>query len=238
MNGVSIVTLNIEHDQHLAKIQNFFLQRQPNVILLQEVLRRDIHIFRDNLGYECIFTGLGFVEVQGTIEEIGLLTGSKLPILDSDVSYYFGNSEDLHLISLETITKMARAIIRIEVQSNGQTYCIANTHFTWTPDGKPTPQQHIDYKALLNILRPTPEFVLCGDFNAPRGTTIFDNLACIFKDNIPLEVTSTLDKKAHKAGHLNLVVDGVFSTPKYKLFNITVISDLSDHCAIYGEVAI
>ena len=56
-----------------------------------------------------------------------------------------------------------------------------------------------------------------------------------FKDNIPIEVQSTLDKSFHRVPNLHLVVDGLFTTAAYEAHHVEVISGLSDHCAIAFE---
>lgn len=89
---------------------------------------------------------------------------------------------------------------------------------------------------LLKFLSEIPEFILCGDFNAPRGGIIFDTIASKYKDNIPSEINTTIDKNLHKAGDLKLVVDGLFTTPSYQITSIKIIDSLSDHCAILANI--
>ena len=93
-----------------------------------------------------------------------------------------------------------------------------------------------DLKVLFELLENIPEFILCGDFNAPRGTAIFDSIAEKYKDNIPQDISTTIDKNLHKAGDLQLVVDGLFTTPEYKVDSIKILDKLSDHCAILATI--
>ena len=53
-----------------------------------------------------------------------------------------------------------------------------------------------------------------------------------FKDNIPLRYTTSIDPNLHRAGALELMVDGLFSTPGYVVSDVALHSGVSDHCAI------
>ena len=56
-----------------------------------------------------------------------------------------------------------------------------NTHFTWTPNAEVNEMQRQDLPTLFASLDRVPEFILCGDFNAPRGKEIFDTIATVYK---------------------------------------------------------
>ena len=86
-------------------------------------------------------------------------------------------------------------------------------------------------KALLAHLNGTGEFVLCGDFNAPRGGEMFAELSSRYTDNVPASYLSSLDPKLHRAGNLERMVDGIFTTPTYLVSDVEMYSGISDHCA-------
>lgn len=91
-------------------------------------------------------------------------------------------------------------------------------------------------RLLLDLLK-GEEIVIAGDFNIPRGNEMYQKLQTHFRDNIPTEVESTVDPILHYAnkdisGTLKLVVDYIWSTPKYKVENVRVVSGVSDHCAL------
>jgi endonuclease/exonuclease/phosphatase family metal-dependent hydrolase len=79
--------------------------------------------------------------------------------------------------------------------------------------------------------------ILCGDFNAPRGREIFSRLAKRWHDNVPLHYVTSIDPKLHRAGPLQLMVDGVFSTTDYRVRNVVLHQGVSDHCAITADIA-
>jgi len=80
------------------------------------------------------------------------------------------------------------------------------------------------------------ETVLTGDFNAPRGREIFSHIASVFKDNVPDHVSVSLDPLHHRAGALPYMVDGIFSTPGYRVTEVEQHFGLSDHTAFSATV--
>jgi endonuclease/exonuclease/phosphatase family metal-dependent hydrolase len=102
--------------------------------------------------------------------------------------------------------------------------------------GDVTEKQTQDLKALLAILEKIPEFVLTGDFNAPRGRETGDTIAAKYKDNIPEHYTSSIDPM-HRAGELPYVVDGIFTTPQYLASNVELHLGVSDHKAVTATIA-
>lgn len=236
---LKIISLNIEKNKHLSQVIPFFHQQKPDIIMLQEVLLADIPVFVKALKMEGLFTPMRSFQAKEGAQILGLATFSALPITKSHSTYYFGDKpsipvgfEEDPLHNLNT----ARAILVTEILKENKTYCFINTHFTWTPDGQESERQHHDLQRLFSLLSQIPDFILCGDFNAPRGRVIFSKIAAKYKDNIPLHITTTIDKNLHKAGDLQLVVDGLFSTPQYSVEDVEVFEGLSDHCAISAKV--
>lgn len=236
MAKFSLVTLNIECDEHLAAVTDFLIANRPDVILLQEVLSKDLTGLEKALGMHSAFAALNFIHLGDSIEKLGLAIFSKTQFIKTEAIYYQGDGENLTHVSVHEPEKMTRVALMANIEINNQRVCVVNTHFTWSPNGTPSKQQFIDLEKMLGVLASLPEHVLCGDFNAPRGTAIFDILSNKYKDNIPKNVTTTLDKNLHKAGDLQLVVDGVFTTPAYQVTKIQVIDGVSDHCAILAEI--
>jgi endonuclease/exonuclease/phosphatase family metal-dependent hydrolase len=128
-------------------------------------------------------------------------------------------------------------MLSCEIEKEGETFRVATTHFTWTPDGSADDYQRADVKKLLAILGGMGEFVLTGDFNAPRGGEIFGTLAEKYKDNVPSHYTTSIDGALHRAGPLELMVDGIFSTPGYAVSDVELVAGVSDHKAIVATVS-
>mgnify|MGYP003739632349 CR=1 FL=1 len=112
-----------------------------------------------------------------------------------------------------------------------------NTHFTWSPNGEANDEQRLDLAEMLSQLENYDDFILCGDFNAPRGKEIFAQLASRYTDNLPPEVTTTIDGQFHYAGQLEIVVDGFFTTPRYQVESLQVRAGLSDHQGLLAQVS-
>ncbi len=233
-NGLKVVSLNIEQDKHFDRIIPFFKESQPDVILMQEVYFKDIPLLEKTLTMHAAFAILNTFRNKEN-SEFGLVTLSALETNSYSI-YYRGDPANPPALGKGEAANQARAILVTDLVKNNAQYRVVNTHFTWTPDGQPTERQYTDIDILLQHLSEIPEFVLCGDFNAPRGRPIFDKIASRYKDNIPSDITTTIDQHLHKAGDLNLVVDGIFTTPTYQVNAVEVISGLSDHCAVMGIV--
>lgn len=234
---LKIICLNIEMDRHFERILPFFKEQQADVILLQEVLGKDQKLLEEATNMYGIYTIQNIICSEKTEDYLGLLTLSNLPIIKNDHIFYRGDGAQLIRMTEKEPEKTARALTMIEVVKGHQTYRILNTHFTWTPNGQPNEEQYQDLQYLLTHLIQIPEFIFCGDFNAPRGTPIFDTLAANYKDNIPVHISTTIDKNHHRCGDLGIVVDGVFTTSGYKIMDLQVVDNLSDHCALLASVA-
>lgn len=238
---LKLINLNIEGDQHLPQVIEFLKKEKAEVVCLQEVLKDNIPALIARTDYQVKFFPMTRVVdptiwAQSVRGEAGVAILTKLKIIQHGSTYYFGGIGEMPTFNVNDFTNVWRILAWIEIEKDSQKYLIANTHFTWTPEGKSTPKQFQDLENLLKILDNLGEFVLCGDFNAPRGGEIWNELAKRYQDNIPPDIKTTIDPKLHRVGPLQLVVDGLFSTPKYQVENVKVVSGLSDHQAVVGEI--
>ncbi len=96
------------------------------------------------------------------------------------------------------------------------------------------PFQVVDF--LLKSLDSMPEFVLCGDTNAPRGNETFSRLATKYKDNIPAEYKTSIDQKLHRVKGIMFMVDGLFTTSSCIASNVRLQDGVSDHMAVLAEI--
>ncbi len=234
--GLKVISINIEKDKHFNRLIPFLQEQKPDVVLMQEVFEKDISFLENPTGMLGSFAVLSSNRGINN-SKFGLLNLVSIKNVKSYSIYYRGNESEPPEISSGEAANMARAILVSEFIKDERHFCVVNTHFTWTPDGHPSEKQNIDLEIMLQQLSRIPEFILCGDFNAPRGRLIFDKISDIYKDNIPSFVTTTIDKAFHKAGDLQLVVDGLFTTPKYHVDFLKIVPGLSDHCAILAEIS-
>src|SRR3989344_4398648 len=247
MAVLKLISLNIEKSKHLDRVIPFISRELPDVFCVQELFERDIPHFSKALGS----VAYAYVPMTRRINETppeiqGLATFSRFPIVHQEVHYYQGDSEhvpDSDTEDPKTFTRNNYTVLICDIEKDGYPFRICTTHFTWTPDGKPDDLQRDHIKKLLKILESVGEFVFPGDFNAPRGGEIFCMLAEKYKDNVPSHYKTSLDILLHWAGKTrpreleDKMVDGIFSTPGYRVSNVEMISGVSDHCALIADVS-
>lgn len=234
MNSIKLISVNIEGDKHVDRVQNFLKNENPDAVCLQEVFEKDVTLLKSTLFPHHIFVPMMKVSRDGKLFLKGLAFLSRLPIVDSFHEYYAG--KNYLPISTARPNSNNRVLLVTTIMKGNEQFTIASTHFIWSSKGKTTNKQKISLENLLKILQKIGDCILCGDFNAPRGRLIYKRLASLYTDNIPKEVTSTLDPILHEVKGLEFVVDYLFSTPKYSVTNVKVAEGVSDHKAIVAQI--
>lgn len=241
--ALKLISLNIERCKHLHLNIPFFEKEKPDILCLQEVLEEDFKWIKDNLGFKDGFFVPQVVKCltcsrSGKCETSGIAILSVYPFITHKFEYYWKPNEELLEENLTNKRSTnAQAVLYATVNDGEKDYTFANTHFTWTEGGHANVDQQMDFENLFKILEPLKEYVLCGDFNAPRGKEIFSLFASKLKDNIPLNYHSSIDGKLHRAGDIPFMIDGLFTTPFYKAENVKLVSGVSDHLAIVGDIS-
>lgn len=238
--SLKLISLNIETDRHLDKIIPFLKSEKPDVVCFQEVFSVNLPLFK-KLGFNVCFTPI-VKFTQPNRSGFSLLGNSGLAILnnqpfDSIQSQYYGYPDNRIPEHNDIPWIDNHALLWVKVNKDSQSYTIANTHFIWAMPETGDKFQAQPLQRLLKILQTIPDFVLAGDLNAPRGKKTWVTLASLYQDNIPQTIVSTLDPKLHRAGPLNWVVDGLFSTPHYQIKNVQVKCGISDHCAVVAQIS-
>lgn len=236
-NRVSLISLNIEKDKHLNRVRNFFNDQGPDVICLQEVFERDFETLKRELNMEGVFAPMAHTGDAGFI--LGVAIFSRFKIISKEVLYYAGDEKNIPVHDESNNPKSYnRAVLMASIGlENGEIFNIGTTHFTWTYNGEADEFQREDVSRMLSLLDNKKSFILCGDFNAPRGKEIFSIIASKYKDNIPPEYESSIDPDLHRKKDLRLMVDGLFSTPDYKAEDVKLVSGVSDHCAMTANIS-
>ncbi len=236
---LKLVSLNIEGNRHLAEVPEFVRREQADVVFFYEVLDHAFPALESALGMKGIYVPISRVAVpkgSASFVKWGSAFFSRLPPKDLTISYYSGTPDALPEEQIDNVLGINRCLLSAIVEKDGERFSLGATHFTWSADGKATDPQRGDLKKFLKILEGFPEIILYGDFNAPRGREIFDAIAARYKDAIPPEYKTSLDGKFHRAGQLPFMVDGLFTTPGYRAQNVRLVSGLSDHCAVVGDI--
>ncbi|MEK7132630.1 MAG: endonuclease/exonuclease/phosphatase family protein [Patescibacteria group bacterium] len=227
--------------KHLDIVIPFLIREAPDVVCIQELLEDDISKFENALGGLAHFAPRQKFITPNGLQVIGIALLSRLPAVEIYQKYYVGGEN--HIVAYDTTSEKTRhetescAVLFGTFEKDGTEFKIGTTHFTWCPDGMATDFQREDMRKLLDILQSFGELILTGDFNAPRGGEIFSMLADKYKDNIPEQYMTSIDGNLHRAGQLNLMVDGLFSTPEYEVSNVQMIRGVSDHCALLAIVS-
>jgi len=237
--SIKLISINAERSLHLDLIVPFLEMRRPEVVCVQELLERDIPRFEKIIG-PCRAFGIDGLHPADPPETGSLMEGNgifaPLPVVSTDVHYYAGSEEHART-RLPKVIPDDVSIVSCEVEKEGKNFHFLTTHFTWSARGKAVNLQRENMNKLLKYLENLKEFVLIGDFNAPRGGEIFAMLAGRYKDNVPPHYTSSIDPNLHRAGRLELMVDGIFSTPLYAVSDVEIVSGVSDHCALVATVS-
>lgn len=237
---LSFVQLNIETDKHLEKIRPLLESRMPEVVCLQELFEDDIPFFEQLLGASCFFVPMKLTSrPRGLcVEGVGIF--SRFPMRSTEFHQFGGNEGDLmeyDNTSPETKHDTERFVLALaEIEKEGEVFRIGTTHFPVTRGGEADDLQRAALARFLAITEDLREFVVTGDFNAPRRREVFTVLAERFTDNVPEEYLTSIDGSLHRAGALPYMVDGVFSTKGYRVSDVEMICGVSDHCALAGVI--
>lgn len=241
---MKIISLNIEGNRHLDDVLAFLQTEQADVVCLQEVFAVHVDQITEATGMRAFYTPLSNVTTNSVHADAfgywGLLqlVSAERQIIDQSAEFYFGSKDSIPIFfENENPNSINRAVSWTKVAEQNRDIVVATTHFTWSPKGEATQEQRRDLIAMESVLNKLPPHILCGDFNAPRGREIFSKLTKSYIDNIPPEVTTTIDGNRHKAGPIQYVVDGLFSSPEIKITDVKIVSGVSDHCAVVGKIA-
>lgn len=239
--GLKIATLNIEGHHHLDRFLPFLRATKPDVVCLQEVFASDLERIATVLAMEPLYAPMMTVETENKYKidplgEWGVALFTALTQTEPEREYYRKIGVRLPVFSGNPNDPW-RVFLSTTLEKEGELFRVATTHFTWSQAGKPTDEQRQDFISLKQCYERHEKLVLCGDFNAPRGSELWASFMSDFADGVPQDITTTLDPLLHYAAPLELVVDGFFSKG-YTVSDVTVVPGVSDHCAIVGQVSL
>lgn len=240
-DDLRVITLNVDWNKNLGTVLPFLSSRKADVVCLQEVCEDSLPTIAKVAGAYYFYVPMCGGKIHGASGTVGIAIFSRSPFFHTKSLYYVGGPA--HIVELDERTlesrssTTCRALAFSEVKKDNAVYRIATTYFTWTPDGKADEFQRHDLQKMLGILKKTGECVLCGDFNAPRGGEIYEILSQVLKDNVPPRYVSSLDPKRHRIKGLRLMVDGLFTTPRYVVSHVAIHFGISDHGALEAVIS-
>ena len=239
---LKILSLNVEGDRHIDKISHLINKVNPDVICLQEAFEEDVRNFADNLNAEYFISevALRSKSKSETLQPWGVGMIPIVKVKEVKENYYSGSKNEAPVYDEEEkrfhYRKHVMPLLSAIVEKDREKFTVASTHFMKSEGGKEDDFQIQNLSKLLDALEGIKPFVLCGDFNAPRGMKIFSTLSEKYKDNIDPKYETSLDPDLHRTGGLPYMVDGLFTTPEYKVTHMHFETGVSDHYAIVAEV--
>lgn len=233
-----LVSLNIEGKKHLAEVLSFLQAADADVVCLQEVFQDDLARFERELGVVSVFANM---RQRPNTADHGNAILTKLPLASYQVLPYMTHDPaHPHFIlgseEERAVSQDFNLLVADIEYGGGESLRVITTHFPWSEEGRTTPFQRVALKNLLAQTDTLGEFVLCGDFNAPRGQEIFTELSARFKDNVPPRYESSIDPTKHRNPDIRLMVDGVFTTPGIAVTDVSMQGGISDHRALIGTL--
>ena len=234
--ALTFASINVEWSNHLPRVMAFIGAHSPDVVCLQELMAEDLTKLCRRLGYaHHVFAPMALLPGKSRARAYGVGILSRFPFAGTEIVHYAGNGSGSDLFdgaSIDSKVRTSRYVVAMGTIVRGRdSFTIATTHMPWTPNGSVSEHQRRACERLFALLGQRP-LILCGDCNAPRGGEIFSRLAGHWRDNIPAQYTSSLDPDLHRAGPLELMVDGIFSTADYRVDDVAMHRGVSDHCAI------
>lgn len=226
-----------------AKILDFIYREKPDVVLLQEVFEDSLEGFGNALNGQLLFSQMCRVSLTDKEEEVkgwGVAIGFRHKLIESREDFYHGSSETSNGLLLNVLNQHgqfpASTLLQARIEVGSDRFNFGTTHFTWVRGAEPSDEQLQDFLKLTVILDRTPDLVLTGDFNSPRGYPIFDRLAGMYQDNIPANDRTTLDSGVKPEITWEYVIDGFFTSQHYLAKEVRMVQGLSDHQGILAEV--
>lgn len=234
---MKLVSLNVEGDKHYARWVPWVQAQAPDVLCLQELCEEDMPALVARVGMaHFAFAPLTKVQPGNKVKGQGFF--SKMPLQGVQVVRYGGKGHGRDdFINGTPEEKEATSMFSLLV-GEVEGVKVITTHFPWMPNGEADDIQRVACAAMLEKLKNLGEFVLCGDFNAPRGKEIFDRISAAYTDNIPAQYVNSIDKTLHRVG-LELpdyMVDGLFTTQAYRASSVALHGGVSDHMGVFAVV--
>lgn len=244
---MKMLSLNVEGDKHLGVVKEFVRREKADIALFMEVFEdRKTDFVQDIYPYTAYAPNMILDQNEHKIipgnRKFGVMIVSKYKLANVKLFYpdKRHNFENLPVYDGKDV-RHAPVVLFADVVVGNEIYRVGTTHFTWTPNGSVSEEQKKDISSLLGYLSNMGEFVLAGDFNIPRGNESYMMIAKKYKDNVPEDISTTIDPELHYAnkeesGRVSIVVDHMFSTPKYEVGGMRVECGVSDHCALISEI--
>lgn len=240
---MKLISLNIEVNRHHHTVLPFLKKEKPDVVCIQELLDIDFERYKTELNMEGVWKAVNYAHYPFPDSANGHKHGVAIfakKIHDSGDIFFYGKqiSESYQEYLLDRENNKLRSVLAwADIKDEkGEVFKFINTHLPVTREGEVTPFQVEAVDDLLKVLKHFPEFILCGDTNAPRGRVSFNRIAESYKDNIPLQYKTSIDQNLHRVKGIMFMVDGLFTTEGYIASNVNLVDGVSDHMAVITDI--
>lgn len=233
---IKLVSVNIEGSRHSDRVDQFLATQQPHIACLQEVESTRLQHFATQYPYYH-FAPMN-QRPNGSLQGVAIL--SKVPYLLARTIPFAGSDtyrQPFDRTSFQSRYESQQYVACLVECAIGDTaYRFVTTHLPVTEAATVTEYQRYAMRQLCSALAPFDHLIVTGDMNAPRGGAIFTQLTKQYTDHVPSHYTTSIDPKLHRAGSLELMVDGLFSTEQYQVTNVELHTGVSDHQAITATI--
>lgn len=243
---MKIINLNVENQEHTESVFAFLDKESPDVICLQESPESFVSELEAREYYVRFAPYLNLEHPGHGVMKIGVLMASLQPAVLKSHYYHAVPDKDALLDKNNKHETVSNVLVVGEIEDqSGDSYLIATTHLTWTPDGLPNQHQTKDLQQLLTYTSLLEPHCLLGDFNIPRHhNDLYEELIAHYTDCIPTRYASSLDRRLHRKGgdedarHMfeKYMVDYLFTQSPYTAEKVELIFGISDHAAVVAEV--
>lgn len=234
-----MVSINIENRKHLSTALPFVAARKPDVLCLQEVPEEELPRFAEAIGaVHAHFSPM--IRLNGIPQGVAVL--SRYPAVFRERYYHRSREEVQEYEHTDEEASESFLLLMADIETPDGAYRIGTTHFVWTPNGEADDFQRKALARLEPYLAEERPFVLCGDFNAPRGGEIANRIEQVYPDAIPPEYVTSIDAHLHRAGQTcpaclaDKMVDHLFMNKEYTATGVELVSGISDHMAIVATI--
>ena len=175
---ITLLSLNIQRDYNFDRVTALVAKLDPDVICFQEALLPFVEEFAREFGYGHLFSLRTYGENDQANaplpEGIALLWKQDELCLVKQGDHHYNDNDAIFPEASPNAVR--RALLLGTFEHGDVVYRVGTTHFTWTPDGSASDEQHRDMKNLLTALESYHDehgVIFTGDFNAPRGGEVF-----------------------------------------------------------------
>lgn len=241
-----LVTYNIWHGTFIDKAVKFLQREKPQVVCIQEIGRDGIGFSQhsinmmEQMGRELRMRGEYEEMFRGNIGKgeygFGVAMFSTFSLEEKRVWLYeHENTQRVFEPAVQDRYYLPRRLVGIRYRELGNLW-VFTTHFTITPDTKPTEHQLKQARVVKDILNNFPESIFCGDMNTVPGTDTYRWLSKNMVD-VSMPETPTLHPTIHSVGSKGYHVDYLFyASDRLKHLKTTIpVVDGSDHLPVVVE---